>query len=187
MKIVIDLTKLSKKKLTVNQYLLLLKIYHRAKNKEIDFEENRGDYLFLRDGGFLTIDGTIVQLCEKAVNLVEGRGERDYEDLATKIRESFPKGMKSGKYPWRTSVRELVTRLKKLDKNHGMTEYTDNVIINAVENYVNKFTVKDMDAGMQTCKYFIEKDGSSTLIDLLSTYEDEKPIFGQSNNLTIRL
>jgi len=87
--------------------------------------------------------------------------------LAERIRELFPKGAKAGKYPWRTSVKELTTRLKKLDKHHEMEEFTDDFVIKTTENYVNRFTIRDIDAGMQTCKYFVEKDGSSTLIDLL--------------------
>lgn len=173
MKINIDLIKLGRKNLTINQYLLLLKIYYQGRDKEIAFREIKSDYLFLRDSKFLTIDGSTVTLTKKAINLIEGIGERDYEDLAESIRELFPKGAKAGKWPWRSSIRDLSDRLRKLDKSDELGNYSNDEILSAAASYVNRFTTRDMDAGMQICKYFINKDGSSTLLDILSMQEDK--------------
>lgn len=173
MNINIDLLKISKRGLNVNQYLLLLKIYYRTKGKSFNFKETKVDYLYLRDNGFLVLEGNNVQLKGKAVNLIEGNTKRDYETLASKVREIFPKGAKSGRYPWRASVKDLTTKLKKLDKHYDMSVYSDDVIIKTAESYVNRFTLQDMDSGMQICKYFLEKDNSSSLMDLLAMTEEE--------------
>jgi len=174
MKINIDLTKLQKRKLNVNQYLLLLKIYYQTKTVDIPFVETRGDYLYLRDNGFLMINGSAVRLKDQAVNLIEDNGERDYEDLANQIRELFPKGAKAGKWPWRSTTKDLAMRLRKLDKSFDLGDYTDDQILMTTENYINRFNTRDMDSGMQICKYFIEKDGSSSLMDLLIMGEDNQ-------------
>jgi hypothetical protein len=173
MKINIDLARLKKKKLTINQYLLILKIYYKTKSLELPFTEHKGDYLHLRDSGFLYIDGSSVGLKKQAVDFVEDNGDRDYDDLATQIRELFPKGAKADKWPWRSTVKDLSHRLAKLDKSFGLSDYTDDQILMTTENYVNRFSSKDMDSGMQICKYFIEKDGSSTLMDLLGMIGEE--------------
>ena len=173
MQITIDLSKLNKKKLTINQYLLLLKIYYRSKEVNLEFTEIKADYLFLRDNGFLVIDGSAVILQKKAINLIEGTSGRDYELLAQQIREMFPRGAKGGKYPWRASIKDLSARLKKLDKHHELDNYSNDIVLKTVDSYVNKFTIRDMDSGMQICKYFLEKDGSSSLMDLLSMQEEQ--------------
>lgn len=174
MKLNIDLAKLAKKSLNINQYLLLLKVYYQSRHFNLDFVESKPDYFYLKDSGFLTIDGSNVSLNEKAIVLIENNiGDRNYDELANKIKEVFPKGAKSGKWPWRSTTKDLADRLKKLDKNHGLDDYDDDIIVKTAQSYVNRFTVRDMDSGMQVCKYFIEKDGSSSLVDLLLMGEDD--------------
>ncbi len=174
MKINIDLTKLTKRRLNVNQYLLLLKIYYQSKSVIIPFEEQRADYFYLSDNGFLVISGANVTLKEKAVHLIEDSyGDRDYEGLAEKIKELFPKGAKAGKWPWRSTTKDLSDRLKNLDKTYGLDDFPDETILKTTERYVNRFNERDMDAGMQISKYFIYKDGSSGLMDLLQMGDDD--------------
>ena len=174
MKISIDLTKLTKRRLSINQYLLLLKIYYQLKQFDLPFVEQKADYFHLSDNGFLTISGANVSLKDKAIHLIEDScGDRDYEGLAEKMKEIFPRGAKAGKWPWRSTTKDLADRLKKLDKGYGLEDYSDELILRTTEKYVNRFNERDMDSGMQICKYFIEKDGSSSLMDLLNMGEDD--------------
>lgn len=169
----IDLQRISKKGLTINQYLLLLKIYYLTKNVVLDFNETKQDYVFLRDSGFLNGDGLDFSLTDKAVYLIEGKVKRNYIALAEQIREIFPKGAKAGIYPWKSNIQDIASKLQKLDKSNTLFLYDDAKILEVVTKYVNSFNLHNMDSGMQISKYFIEKDGSSSLLDLLALEETE--------------
>ena len=173
MKINIDTDKLDKKKLTINQYLLLLKIHYQLKGIKLDFTETKSDYLLLRDSGFIEIDGSNVILTERSINFLDDSKFRDYDELAHELRMKWPAGLKGGKWAWRATVKDLASRLQKLDKNHGMIKYTDEQILSTADGYIRRFrTGDDMDRGMQVCKYFIEKDGTSALMELLEVIDE---------------
>lgn len=172
MQIIIDTDKLSKKQLSVNEYITLLSVYYKSKGVKIDYIDKKSDYFTLRDKGFITINGSSVILSSSAITLIEGRG-RDYIQLAITIREMFPKGLKGGKYPWKGTIKVIADKLKKLDKSHGLSEYSDAEIAEAVYKYVNRFSLSDMDRGMQIASYFIEKDGDSSLMSWLQVEEQK--------------
>ena len=170
MKIVVDLTYLKKIKLSVNEYLSLLTLA----NSEITYQINKSDYLSLQDKGLIQLNGNNVSILEKGIKIIEGKAEsRQYEDLAEQLRVIYPIGKKGGKWPWRGYSRDIVDRLKKLDKNFDLRKYSDEQIIAAVKDYVSKFNARDMDMGMQLLQYFIEKEGNSALIAWLES--DDKP------------
>lgn len=170
MQIIIDLDKLDKKNLSVNEYITLLSVYYKTKDIQINYIDRKTDYFTLRDKGFIVINGSSVILTPQSILVIEGRG-RNYVQLTESIREQFPKGLKSGKYPWKGTVKSIVDKLKKLDKSHGLSEYSDNDIIKVVSSYVNRFSLTDMDRGMQIAQFFIEKDGNSSLMAWLTMEE----------------
>jgi len=170
MQIIIDLDKLNKKDLSVNEYITLLSVYYKTKELQINYIDRKSDYFTLRDKGYLVINGSSVVLTPQSVTLIEGRG-RDYLQLAISIRDLFPKGSKAGKYPWKGTIKTIVEKLKKLDKSHDMSDFTDGEIVEAVYKYVNRFSLADMDRGMQIAPFFIEKEGNSSLMAWLSMEE----------------
>jgi len=170
MQIIIDLDKLNKNKISINEYITLLSVYYKTKDIQIDYTDRKSDYFTLRDKGFLEINGSSVILTPQSITLLEGRG-RDYVQLAISIRELFPKGSKAGKYPWKGTIKSIVEKLKKLDKSHGLNDFSDEEIISAVDKYINRFSLADMDRGMQIAPFFIEKEGNSSLMAWLSMEE----------------
>jgi len=183
MQITIDTERITRRGLSINEYLSLLAIYSKQNGKSIDYMERKVDYLSLSSKQYVLIDGGTVSLLPKALFLIEGIG-RDYTQLATSIRECFPRGSKDGKYPWRGTIKILVDKLKKLDKGHGMADYTIDKIVAVCSNYVAQFNEQTIDRGMQIAPYFIEKDGNSGLMAWLEK-EDEPSVNRKS--MEIRL
>ena len=183
MQIIIDTERIDRRGLNINEYLSLISIYSKQNGRSIEYIERRADYLSLASKQYILIDGAIVSLLPKALFLIEGIG-RDYVHLATIIRECFPKGSKDGKYPWRGTIKTLVDKLRKLDKGHGMTDYTNDKIIEICNNYVAQFNAQTIDRGMQIAPYFIEKDGNSGLMAWLE--KEDEPIV-KRESMEIRL
>jgi hypothetical protein len=176
MEIVIDTIKLNKRKLSIMQFLVILTLYHHKKGTTIDFDVtdvDNSEILDLETKGYIEINGGSLSISKKGINFIEGRG-RNYEELAMRIRDEFPKGKKNNKYPWKGILKGIVDKLKKLDRNYGLSIYTDNQIIQAVKEYVGQFNSMTMDTGMQICPYFVEKNGTSNLIAWLESSEVEK-------------
>lgn len=97
-------------------------------------------------------------------------GEPDLDDvkeLAKKMIDLFPIGIKSGGYPVRASVNDVTDKLKKFLKNN---KYTHEEILKATERYVNRKKLENY-SFMQRIIYFIEKDKFSSLA---SEIEDMK-------------
>jgi hypothetical protein len=172
MQLIIDLDKLDKRGLTVNEYLTLLSIYYKGKDIPINYIDRKADYFALQGKKYLEINGSTVSLTPISMSLLAPAG-RDYVGLAMAVREQFPKGSKAGRYPWKGVVKTLVEKLKKLDKAYGMDEFSDEDIIRSTTLYVSRFTQNDMDKGMQIAPYFLEKDGNSSLMSWLQM-EPEK-------------
>lgn len=172
MKIIIDLVFLRKVKLTVNEYLTLIIINSPEKN--IPYKGQKIDYLSLDQKELIKLVGSTASITARGLEILEGIAElRPYEDLVEELRVLYPQGKKSGKWPWRGYSRDILVRLKKLDKSAGLDKYTNADLINAVKEYVGQFTLQDMDRGMQLLQYFIEKDGNSTLIAWLESDDKE--------------
>lgn len=183
MEIVIDTIKLSKRKLSIIQFLVIYTLYNLNKDITIDFDISKvenSDIIDLEAKGYIEINGGSISISKKGINFVEGRG-RNYEELAIKIREEFPSGKKNNKYPWRGIVKSIVDKLKKLDRSYGLSIYTDNEIINAVKDYVGQFNSTNMDTGMQICPYFLEKNNTSNLIAWLESTSTEEEDTGEFN------
>ena len=88
---------------------------------------------------------------------VEDRIDRKFfDELASKLRELWPPGNKSGKYPWRDSVENISKRLQILwnERMKGKT-YTIEQCLAAARKYLSQF--EDDTTYMVLLKYFILK------------------------------
>lgn len=95
----------------------------------------------------------------------------DYKPLAIKLQNIYPEGRKGETaYYWRGSMPEIVKKLQTFFAKYP--KVTEEQVIQATTNYVTVF--KANTTYMQLLKYFIEKDGNSTLmayIEHLSTHQ----------------
>lgn len=86
--------------------------------------------------------------------LVNGK-QNDFEILANKLREVFPKGNKAGtNYNWRGSTAEIARKLKNLVVKYGC-KFTDEEAIEATKAYVASFNGNYR--YMKLLKYFLLK------------------------------
>lgn len=140
-------------------YVLLIKFYE---NRTIKVEDSFSQYELdvLQREGFIKITSDMYDfaLLEKAEALF-GKKLDSLSELASKLIEIYPQGVKSGGYPVRGSKVDVTDKLRKFFKKH---KYTHEQVIAAVERYVERKR-KDKWDYMQRLIYFIEKDGSSNL------------------------
>ena len=93
------------------------------------------------------VDSIILESDESIPN------EEELRELASKMREMFPKGFKIGSAAWRGNVRELTIRLQKFYKLYG--NYKPEEILDATKRYVQSFNGDY--TKMRILKYFILK------------------------------
>lgn len=93
-----------------------------------------------------------------------------FTDLATQLRELWPSGSKDGKYAWRDSVPNLVTRLQTMWDIFDLKDYPIDFCVQVARRYLSKYE-KDTKY-MCVLKYFIlkqkqiiQKDGKIKYID----------------------
>lgn len=94
-------------------------------------------------------------------------------ELASKLREVFPKGMKVGSSAWRGNIREITLRLQKFFKLYG-TQYTLDQIFDATKRYVETFNGDY--SRMRILKYFIlkhDKETGEDISDLANFLEND--------------
>lgn len=80
-------------------------------------------------------------------------------ELASKLKELFPQGIKTGSTPWRGNNRDVALRLQKFFKLYGNT-WTNDEIYEATRKYVEHFNGDY--TYMRTLKYFIMKSEKKT-------------------------
>lgn len=114
----------------------------------------------LQANGFIKItsDDYTFELLEKAETLF-GKKLDSLTELASKLIEIYPQGVKSGGKYVRSAHVDVVDKLRKFFKKH---KYTHEQVLKATKRYVESFRGKKW-AYMQTAAFFIEKDGISTL------------------------
>lgn len=184
-KIIIDLAFLKRVKLNINEYISLIQLENKG---TLPFTIQKLDYLSLSQKGCITLNGTNVSITELGNQIITGNVDlRPYEEFVEELRAIYPSGRKDGKWPWRGFSKDIVTKLKKLDKSSGLDKYTNEQIVESVKNYVNQFSPKDMDKGMQLLQYFIEKNGNSTLLSWLEDEDSERQKVKASFSSNIRL
>lgn len=147
--------------ITISEILFMYSLYYR-----IDSEEARNSLI---KKGLITAtydenyNVTGLRATNKGValmnNIVIDSGPNDGENrltfLATKLKEIFPKGRKSGtSHYWSEGIPLIERRLKTFFKKYG-DKFTDEQILNAAKEYVEGFNGDYR--FMRVLKYFIFK------------------------------
>lgn len=166
----IDLSKIDKLGLSINEFFTLVKlkyplisfsytplVFRDVTNKGL-VDVSRGRPVLTKEGDKL-ISPFILDL------------EAITATLAEELRSIYPQGKKSGIYYWRGSSKEIEQKLKVFFKKYG--HYDPEKIIGATKKYVESFDSSDIDKAMMLLKYFIEKEGSSTLQSYLENLDKE--------------
>ena len=176
--------------ITIDEALLMLVIYNKANLEGAEraliqkglITAERND-LFQQVGWRLTNKGT--EVLDSVI--IDSDKEQEPQDrliqLATKLKEIFPKGKKDGtNYYWADGVALIVRRLKLFFKKYG-NEFTDEQIIRAAEKYVQGFNGNYQ--YMRLLKYFIfkekvgangEVEGDSELISYIENAGQEEDL-----------
>lgn len=172
MKIVIDSNVCLQNGLTLGDVLLLTTLKFND-SFEKSMEELTKEGLITRYGipiGPISVtqaglDKIQAIICESQENAPK---KRDLEALAAKLQEVYPAGKKEGFY-WRGTKKEIATRLQRFLTLYGK-KWTDEEIIDATKYYVSQH---ENDPYMRLLKYFILKEGSSDLAEILENKGQE--------------
>ena len=176
--------------ITIDEALLMLVIHNKANLEGAEraliqkglITAERND-LFQQVGWRLTNKGT--EVLDSVI--MDSDKEQEPQDrliqLATKLKEIFPKGKKDGtNYYWADGVALIVRRLKLFFKKYG-NKFTDEQIIQAAEKYVQGFNGNYQ--YMRLLKYFIfkekvgangELEGDSELISYIENAGQEEDL-----------
>ena len=176
--------------ITIDEALLMLVIHTKANLEGAEraliqkglITAERND-LFQQVGWRLTNKGT--EVLDSVI--MDSDKEQEPQDrliqLATKLKEIFPKGKKDGtNYYWADGVALIVRRLKLFFKKYG-NKFTDEQIIQAAEKYVQGFNGNYQ--YMRLLKYFIfkekvgangEVEGDSELISYIENAGQEEDL-----------
>ena len=174
--------------MTIDEALLMLVIHNKANLERAEealiqkglITAERND-LFQQIGWRLTNKGT--EMLDSVI--MDSDKEQEPQDrliqLATRLKEIFPKGKKDGtNYYWAEGVALIVRRLKLFFKKYG-NEFTDEQIVQAAEKYVQGFNGNYQ--YMRLLKYFIfkekvgangEVEGDSELINYIENAGQEE-------------
>lgn len=196
MKIIIDDKKCTKHKMTITEVLAVLALKNGFKESTIQNMCDRGIFIIDEDVNFYKVSK---EWSEEVNKILKESGTVKEEDrlieLATKMREVYPKGKMLNKrngqptiYSFRGSTQMIAERMKTFFSRYG--NYSDEDIIDATKRYVASFNGNYQDWGFRTLKYFIFKDDSkegpngnyvdsiSPLLDFLENKDDEDTIVG---------
>ena len=176
--------------ITIDEALLMLVIHNKANLEGAEraliqkglITAERND-LFQQVGWRLTNKGT--EVLDSVI--IDSDKEQEPQDrliqLATKLKEIFPKGKKDGtNYYWADGVALIVRRLKLFFKKYG-NKFTDEQIIQAAKKYVQGFNGNYQ--YMRLLKYFIfkekvgangEVEGDSELISYIENAGQEEDL-----------
>ena len=176
--------------ITIDEPLLMLVLHNKANLEGAEraliqkglITAERND-LFQQVGWRLTNKGT--EVLDSVI--MDSDKEQEPQDrliqLATKLKEIFPKGKKDGtNYYWADGVALIVRRLKLFFKKYG-NKFTDEQIIQAAEKYVQGFNGNYQ--YMRLLKYFIfkekvgangEVEGDSELISYIENAGQEEDL-----------
>ena len=176
--------------ITIDEALLMLAIHNKADLERAEkaliqkglITAERND-LFQQVGWRLTNKGT--ELLDSVI--MDSDKEQESQDrliqLATRLKEIFPKGKKDGtNYYWADGVALIVRRLELFFKKYG-NKFTDEQIIQAAEKYVQGFNGNYQ--YMRLLKYFIfkekigangEVEGDSELISYIENSGHEEDL-----------
>jgi len=137
----------------------------------------------LESKGFVKITGEDlkdVSIRDLGLELIGQSKSDSIIELANKIRDLFPVGVKSGGYPVRSSVVDIADKLRKFFKKHK--SYTQEQVLEATTKYVNRKRGEGY-SYMQKAVFFIEKDGMSTLASEIDSLSEENELPPTATNV----
>lgn len=193
MKIIIDTKVIQAKNINPNYFLNLLALY--ITKKSINNSDNKEAILKNHitseglDGNNQFIN---IKLTQEGVDFIEEvivdseipDSTKTLMELATELKNIFPKGRKEGtNFYWADGVALIVKRLKIFIKKYGDI-YTEEQIIKAAKKYVESFNGDYR--YMKLLKYFIFKEETeSSTSDLLTYIENAEEESDLKNNWDI--
>lgn len=159
MKLTIDTDVLKKYDITLGQFVVLLASYYNLNYEklmdELLYKDLAGKNVFKNFPPVIS-DNTksiIAKILIESDDKLSECSINNFEKLAEKLQEEFPKGIKPGKtYPWRSTVEEIAQKLRILVVRHNFV-FTEEEAIEAVRDYVASF--KAPYTHMHTLKNFI--------------------------------
>lgn len=184
--------------ITIDEALLMIIIHNKADLKEAEkaliqkgFITAERNNLFQQIGWRLTSKGAEI-IDSVIINSDKIQESQDQlTQLATRLKEIFPKGKKDGtNYYWAEGIALIIRRLKLFFKKYG-NKFTDEQIIQAAEKYVQGFNGNYQ--YMRLLKYFIlkekisvsgEVEGDSELINYIENAGQEDNL---NNDWTVEL
>ena len=144
MKLTINTDVLKKHNLTLGEFLIMLLGYFNIDIKEChnsvikkyiverDLFKELG--IVLSNNSKNLIAQILMESDDRAIN-----SGIDFTDLATKLMEVYPDGVKAGKtYSWRGTVDEIAQKLRTLVVKYDFT-FTEEEAINATKEYISSF------------------------------------------------
>lgn len=181
MKITINTDILKKHDLSLGDFLLMLLAYY-----DIDFNAHSNNLIsknlisksLFKDNELILSNNTknkvaeiLMESDDKAINY-----PIDFDNLATKLMECYPNGIKAGKtYLWRGTVNEIAYKLRTLVVKHNFN-FTEQQAIEATKEYVASFEPPYQH--MHTLKNFISyvsnKNGQLEFESLFMTIIENK-------------
>ena len=90
----------------------------------------------------------------------------DIEGLAKEYRELFPKGIKTGGYPIRSNLPDIVKKFEKFFKTYS---YSIEEILGGTKMYIHEQTLKNWAYTMMANYFILKEDGVGTK-SMLATY-----------------
>ena len=174
--------------ITIDEALLMLVIHNKANLERAEKALiQKGLITAERDGLFQQVGWRLTNKGTEVLDSVIMDSDKEQEpqdrliQLATRLKEIFPKGKKDGtNYYWTEGVALIVRRLKLFFKKYG-NKFTDEQIIQAAEKYVRGFNGNYQ--YMRLLKYFIfkekvgangEVEGDSELINYIENAGQEE-------------
>lgn len=189
MKIVLNYDTLHKYNLCIGEALVLMEYLYKV-DRDLIMDKLISKGYITAPAGKDAFNKVHYFLTNKAADLLndllsddvpEMQGTNTLEELAKKLKELYPKGLKPGTQQyWAEGVALIVKRLKAFIKKYGEHSYED--IIRATEAYIKSFNGDYR--YMKTLKYFIwsekpnragESESSSDLLTFIEN-KDQKPV-----------
>jgi hypothetical protein len=184
----ININELIEKELTPNQYILAMLIANKDKSAIIELysmntepAKINSDLFHLYRKGYLENELSIDEVIKleeltidlsKFENLEPVSNEKSFIEIWYSI---FPVGVKTGGYAVRSGLKVCEKKMSKFMKEYP--QFTEDVIIKATHNYINRFK-KDGWRFIQTADYFIYKQDSTKTMKSSLAAECEAVLLG---------
>lgn len=135
--------------LTVDQSLFLALLLGLVKNAPMEFHPNTQARLL--SAGYVKEEEGVTSATKSALAIFR-KQKRNNAELAHKLRQIYPPGMKDDKWPWRGTTVSVADKLDAFNKKYP--DITDEEIIQATKDYLERFTEE---SGRSLLVYFINK------------------------------